>query len=196
MNCDPDTLLLTYPSVCDRIQRLTSEMMRFWKSAYGWAPIEAAGLLEKSMLEWQASLAESLPRWLESSSEGDLILAWANIGALVEGQLKLFLSVWYHDYSTDAEAIKDQCGRAKDPDGCGLEPLRQFFVKRIWIDGPNWNPYVGLIQQRRNAIHAFRARDIGTFSEWREELRRHLSFVRDINSRLPYPDSVFVPTEF
>ena len=169
--------------------------MRFWKSAHGWAPIETAGLLDKSMLEWQTSLAESLHRWLDSSSDGDLILAWVNLGSLVEGQLKLFLSVWYQDYKVDADAIKDQRGRTKDPDVCELEPLRQFFVKRIWTTGPNWDPYVRQIQQRRNAVHAFRGRNIGTFPEWREELRKHLSFVRCINSGLPYPESAYVPTE-
>ena len=169
--------------------------MDFWKSAHGWAPIEAAGLLNKSMLEWQASLSSSLRIWLCSSSDGDLILAWANIGALVEGQLKLFLSVWYNDYSADSDAIKDQRGRLQDPDGYALEPLRQFFVKRIWTVGSDWNPYVQLIQQRRNAIHAFKARDIGSFDEWKEELRRHLSFVRDINGGLPYPDDIYEPRE-
>ena len=73
--------------------------------------------------------------------------------------------------------------------------MRQFFVKRIWTVGSDWNPYVQLIQQRRNAIHAFKARDIGSFDEWKEELRRHLSFVRDINGSLPYPDDICEPRE-
>ncbi len=54
---------------------------------------------------------------------------------------------------------------------------------------------VKLVQQRRNAIHAFKARDIGSFREWQESLRVHLSFVRDIDGRLPYPDYTYMPTE-
>lgn len=76
---------LPIEEVCRRVGRLTSSMMTFWKSADGWASVEAAGLLNKSMLEWQASLADSLARWLEATTDGDLILAWANLGALVEG---------------------------------------------------------------------------------------------------------------
>jgi hypothetical protein len=192
---DTDTLNLSYGELCDRIGKLTSAMMDFWQSAHGWAPVEAAGLLSKSMLAWQASLSKSLSNWLYTSSDGDLILAWANLGALVEGQLKLFLSVWYKDYTADAQAIRNHRGQIKDPDDCTLDPLRQFFVKRIWKEDVDWNPYVELVQHRRNAIHAFRARDIGTFAEWREELRRHLSFVRSINDRLPYPDAIYVPRE-
>ena len=195
MTPNRDTLGFSHEELCDRIEKLTTRMMDFWKSAHGWAPIEAAGLLNKSMLEWQASLSSSLRMWLCSSSDGDLILAWANIGALVEGHLKLFLSVWYNDYSADSDAIRDQRGRLQDPDGSALEPLRQFFVKRIWTVGSDWNPYVQLIQQRRNAIHAFKARDIGSFDEWKEELRQHLSFVRDINGSLPYPDDIYEPRE-
>lgn len=195
MNPDSDTLSLAPFVLCERIQRLTSGMMAFWQSAHGWASLEAAGLLSRSMIGWQASLSASLQHWLGSSSDGDLILAWANLGALVEGQLKLFLSVWYNDYSTDADSIRDRGGRLQDPDGCTLEPLRQFFVRRIWTKGRNWNPYVELIQHRRNAIHAFSARNIGSFQEWREELRRHLSFVRDMNGRLPYPDVAYAPRE-
>lgn len=192
---DIDTYEFSHTELCDRIETLTSQMMNFWKSAHGWAPIEAAGLLSISMLEWQASLSSSLHLWLSASSDGDLILAWANLGALVEGQLKLFLSVYYNDYSADADAIRDRRGRLTDPDRSTLEPLRQFFVRRIWTVGRNWNPYVERIQLRRNAIHAFRARDIGTFDEWRDELRTHLSFVRDINGRVPYPDTIWEPRE-
>lgn len=169
--------------------------MDFWKSAHGWAPIEAAELLNRSMLEWQVSLAQGLNRWLPSSADGELILAWAHLGALVEGQLKLFLSVWYNDYSTDVAAIRNRTGILQDPDSTTLEPLRQFFVKRIWTMPVDCNPYVQLVQQRRNAIHAFKIRNIGTFHEWREELRRHLTFIRDINGRLPYPDVIYTPRE-
>ena len=117
MTPNRDALEFSHEELCDRIEKLTTRMMDFWKSAHGWAPIEAAGLLNKSMLEWQASLSSSLRMWLCSSSDGDLILAWANIGALVEGHLKLFLSVWYNDYSADSDAIKDKRGRLQEPDG-------------------------------------------------------------------------------
>jgi hypothetical protein len=109
------------------------------------------------------------------------------LGALVEGQLKLFLCVYYNDYSTDVNAIRKK-GKLADPDGCQLEPLRQFFVKQIWIAGRDWNPYVELVQERRNAIHAYRHRNIGNFNEWKESLRLHLSFIRNVGGGLPYPD--------
>jgi hypothetical protein len=150
--------------------------MDFWEGG-GWAQGNAATLLDKSMLHWQTSLAYSLSRWVNATSDGDLILAWTNLGALVEGQLKLFLCVYYNDYANSVNGIRRR-GQRIDPDGSQLEELRQFFVKRIWDVGTNWNPYVELVQQRRNAVHAFEQRDIGTFQEWTDALRLHLSFVR------------------
>ncbi len=181
--------------VCQRIEHLTTEMMSFWKSAEGWVPIETAGILNKSALEWQSSLSNSLHRWIGANSEGDLILAWANLGALVEGQLKLFLSVYYNDYKIDAEAIKGKKGKLKTPDECSIEPLRQFFVKRIWTNELNWDEYVQHVQNRRNAIHAFKFSDIGTHGEWNKTVADHLAFIKDINYLLPYPDESFVPRE-
>ena len=81
------------------------------------------------------------------------------------------------------------------PDMLMLEPLRQFFAKRIWTKGKDWSAWIQHIQQKRNAIHGFRHRDIGTFELWREDLRNYLAFLRDMNSRLPYPDVVYIPCE-
>lgn len=189
MTADTDTLNFDAVELCERIAILTRSIMDFWEDG-GWAQGDAATLLNRSMLQWQSSLAMSLARWIDATSDGDLILAWTNLGALVEGQLKLFLCVYHHDYQNDTEGIRRR-GKRIDPDGSQLEELRQFFEKRIWDVGTNWNPYVQLVQQRRNAVHAFQHRDIGSFQEWTDALRQHLSFIRDVGGGLPYPDEQF-----
>lgn len=112
---DTDTLEFDSPELCRRIAKLTGSMMDFWADG-GWAQAEAANLLDRSMLNWQSSLAESLS---------------------------------------------------------------------------HWNPFVQLVQQRRNAVHAFQHREIGSFAEWTEALRLHLSFVRDVGGHLPVPEECF-----
>lgn len=178
-----------------RTTHLIQDMMGFWKEAHGWAPIEAAELLNKSMLEWQGSLAEQLSAWCGTLTDGQLILAWANLGALVEGQMKLLLSVYYQDYLTDADAIKKK-GHTLDPDGVTLEPLILFFKRRIWSAEEEWETWVRMVQQRRNAIHAFKAKTIGTTDELHAALAKFLEFVRFINGRLPYPDGHYFPREY
>jgi hypothetical protein len=187
--------------VVSRIINLNDGLKRFWTKAEEWAPIEAAQLLSKSRLDWQVSLSYGLKNWLEDPSpenqNGRLIIAWANLGSLVEGTMKLFLSVWYNDYKSDVEAIKKK-GDLIDPDNMQLEQMRQFFRKRIWRKGDeDWDSWILKIQQRRNAVHAFKSRDIGTFDEFFVDVQKYLKFLRYINDRLPYPDDeIYKPREF
>lgn len=190
---------MSIDEVVNRIVTLNDGLRRFWTKAEGWAPIEAAQLLSKSRLDWQVSLSNCLKIWLAEpppdDESGRLILAWADLGSLVEGTMKLFLSVWYKDYKNDVKAIKKK-GDLIDPDSLQIEPMRQFFRERIWRNGnEDWDAWIQNIQQRRNAVHAYKSRDIGTFDEFFVDVRRYLKFLRYINSRLPYPDDIYVPRE-
>lgn len=150
-----------------RIVCLNQGLSDFWGNAKGWAPIEVAELLSKQRLDWQASLSRSLSRWttekIADDDYGGLILAWVNVGSLVEGTLKLFLSVWYKEYMVDIEAIK-KSGNLASPDGLTLDPLRQFFIKKAILDD-EWDSWIQYVQQKRNSIHAFKDRDLGTYND-------------------------------
>jgi len=71
--------------------------------------------------------------------------------------------------------------------------MRQFFKKKIWDE--DWDKWVEHIQQRRNAIHAYKHRDIGSHDEFLSDIRIYLRFLRYINYRLPYPDNEWMPRE-
>ncbi|MCK9637770.1 MAG: hypothetical protein M0R41_15975 [Methylobacter tundripaludum] len=178
-----------------RVATLVGNMMSFWKNSSGWAPLEAASLMNKSMLEWQSSLADALKNWNRPLTDGELILAWANVGAIVEGQLKLFLSVYYDDYVADVEAIKKK-GQLVEPDSVALEQLRVYFKKNIWGPSEDWDEWILMVLQRRNAIHAYKHKDIGTSADLHASFHILLEFVRSINGRLPYPDDIYVPREY
>ena len=144
--------------------------------------------LSKCLKIW---LAEPLPE----DESGCLSLAWTNLGSLIEGTMKLFLSVWYKNYKNDIEAIRKK-GRLIDPDSLSLEPVRVFFRKRIWRNkDEHWDGWIRRIQYRRNAIHAYKSRKIGTFKEFFLDVREYLEFLRCINGRLPYPDIIYMPSE-
>ncbi len=194
----PKSAEISIDEVIQRIVNLNDGLRKFWAEAEGWAPLEAAHLLEKSRLDWQVSLSNCLRIWVnepsQESSDGHLILGWANLGSLVEGTMKLFLSVWYEDYKDDEDYIVMRRGELQDPDRLQLEPMRQYFKKKIWDD--TWDKWVQRVQQRRNAIHAYKDRDIGTHGELLDDIRKYLVLLRYINIRLPYPDEIYVPREF
>jgi hypothetical protein len=129
--------------VVERVVRLTSGVRDFWRDAQGWAPDDAAALLSRSRLDWQVSLARCLQLWASPVSpemvEGQLILGWANLGSLVARR----------------EGSKSV---PKPPDSLSFEEMRQFFRRRIW-DAP-WDDWVQTVQHRRNAIHAYKDRDL------------------------------------
>jgi len=180
-----------------KIVEINRWLSEFWSNSHGWAPEEAAILMSKSRLDRQASLSKCLRIWDStihlSNGDGVLILAWANLGSLIEGTLKLFLAAYYDDYKNDIEAYKNKkSGNLIDPDQLGLEKLRVFFNKRgLW--DKEWSEYTLKVQQYRNAIHAFKDRNIGTYREYKECVITYLKMIEQFNLNLPYPDELYIP---
>ncbi len=182
-----------YESNIKNIISGNEQLADFWGNSHGWAPNSAADLMSKSRLDWQVSLSKTLPKWTfeQATYDGELILAWANLGALVEGSLKLLLSVYFEDYSGDVDKLKGRKGKQVDPDALAIEKLKQFFKKKERLK--EWFPYIDLVQQRRNAIHAYKDRPIGDHNEFREAVGLYLQLLRTINRMLPYPDNMYEP---
>ncbi|GHH99695.1 hypothetical protein [Neobacillus kokaensis] len=57
----------------------------------------------------------------------------------------------------------------------------------MWDKGSEWDEWVEMVQQRRNAIHAFNDRNIGTPVELIESIEKYNTFIDVIDTRLPYP---------
>lgn len=190
--------------VVDRIETLNLGIAKFWSKSEGWAPVAAAGLLEKSRLDWQTSLSGSLRLWMREPpnalTPAELILAWVNLGSLIEGTIKTLLSVWYETYKADIDNLKKAKAydnaklAAHEPDGLGLEKLRSYCKATNLLDAKD-QALVELVQQRRNAVHAFKNRPIGDGVEFQAAVRGYLKFIRSVNQRLPYPDAMYAPRE-
>lgn len=182
----------SHGSIVSDIIRMNDDIRTFWSNAHGWAPDDAAELLARSRLDWQASLSRCLKSWLERSTaeehDGRLILGWVNLGCLVEGTLKFFLSVYEGDYSKAPHTR----GRKKKPcniDRLELEEMRQYFNKHIWTDSQRpWDDWLTKIRDRRNAIHAYEDRDIGTFEKFFAEMETYLDFLIELEGQVPEPD--------
>jgi hypothetical protein len=196
VNYDAEALSENNAEVVETIISLNVKLSDFWASAHGWAPEDAANLLSKSRLDWQVSLSQTLHLWIDQDpmTDGELILAWANLGALLEGTLKLFFSIWYSDFQTDTEALKkanayDHKKKThKKPDGLTLEVLRRYVIqKNLFVEAHR--EMFQLVQSRRNAIHAYKDRELGTAIEFRDSVRGYMKFLTDVDLSVPYPDS-------
>ena len=77
------------------------------------------------MLNWQSELTQPLEIWISkglSMTEGELILARANLGAVVESWLKFFYCVYYDDYCNDP--ITNSKGKMVEPEKHPLTILK------------------------------------------------------------------------
>ena len=175
------------------IIRINEHVSEFWGDG-GWAPPDAANMLSKSRLDWHVSLSRTLFKWCEvpqqDEHDGCLILAWANLGALVEGTMKWFLSVFYDDYSRSPVANK---GRMKEPDELSFWKLTEFFSMTVWTEDQRerWKPFADRVREKRNAIHAYQDRDIGDFDELQKAIITYRSFLLDLEGRVSYPDEQY-----
>lgn len=188
--------LLSTEQVVGQIIEENERIRMFWSSSHGWAPAEAAKLLSKSRLDWQVELSRCLRLWIKpfpaDKASGYLILGYANLGSLVEGTMMVFLCVHYKDYRSDIDAqsdrkLKDKKGNLKSPDLLQYDDLREFIKKKKILES-SWDTWLYSVQQRRNAIHSFRDRDLGTHKELLEDIRTYHRFIERIDKFFPYPD--------
>jgi hypothetical protein len=194
---------LAIEEVIDQIAKIHEKLNDDWGNG-GWAPADAARLLEASRLDWLSSLANALRLWPEfqptpANHDGALILAWANLGSLVEGAMKFFLCVYEHDYHNSVsqnradsiyKSLWDSAAQQpKDVDGLMFEKLRVFFEQEVFSRLPNeqWNRWLRRIQDRRNTIHAYKTRDLGTFDEFFEDVRTYRKFLVEKITNVPDP---------
>ena len=198
-----------------KIMNKTKEIMEFWKS-YGPenAPTQASKELIKVMYDWQISLTDSLKRWIEiekSITIGDLILARANIGIIVENWLKFFMTV-YADvfYSEKKISINDLCFKdlikgftnVTNPkiihkklsefdhylskEQLANELKRRKEEVKYFSSIVRW---LNIVRNKRNAVHSFNYTDLGSPNDSLEDLRTLDSFIDFIIARLPNLDS-------
>lgn len=113
-----------------------------------------------------------------------LILAWAHLRTLVEGHLKLFLTVFLEDYLADIHAPIYK-GQTIEPQLLKFENIRQFLIKRGLLI--NNHGFIAAVQQRGNAIHAFADKSIGSASEYLEYITLYREFLTDVVTALPNP---------
>jgi hypothetical protein len=182
-------------SLTSVIQEIIGEIERiqkFWtEDGLGWPPKQAAELLEQSRMDRIVSLSHCLRLWAEpfdGDGDGRLILAWANLGILVEGTLTWFLCVYENNYAR--QPMKAKNGWDLRPNRLRFEELCRFFSDNVWIDSKRkeWDDWLAMIRSYRNAVHAFNHREIGDWNVWQDAVVRYLGLINELDSRVPYPD--------
>lgn len=171
----------------DALVSHTNYVARVWKKVRGFAPDSVADKLDIAMLDWQSELTNTLKIWIDKGytmTTGELILARVNIGAVVESWLKFFYCVYYEDYCKIP--IENKAKKMQEPEKVTLEQLKVFSSGILWDDETSTEyAWVDSVQHKRNAIHSFNYRDIGTKHEFLDDINHLYDFVDNILTRLP-----------
>jgi hypothetical protein len=171
----------------DEIIAILAAQHRAWPRAGGWAPSNASALLEVARLDWQLSFAhtlrDSLAPFPKESADARQILGYVTLRSLCEGAIQLFITVYYNDYISDSDVIKRK-NKTVEPGDALFNALIDFYVKR---GDEKFGPYLKRVQERGNAIHYFRERDIGTQDELKADIVLLRDFLTSIDTQLPDP---------
>ena len=166
----------------------TNNTALIWKGVHGIAPDNAAKKLDIAMLDWQSELTKTLKIWIDKGLDmtvGELILARANLGAVVESWLRFFYCVFYDDYIN--QPMKNKKGHILEPEkDMRFEDLKKFSTGILWDDEKSKDYlWVDSIQKKRNAIHSFTYKDIGTPLDFLLDVDYLCEFVDMILNHLP-----------
>ena len=166
----------------------TNNVSLLWKNVHGIAPDNAAKKLDIAMLDWQSELTKTLKIWIDKGLDmtvGELILARANLGAVVESWLRFFYCVFYDDYIN--QPMVNKKGKVLEPEkDMRFEDLKNFSTGILWDDDKSSDYlWVESIQHKRNAIHSFTYKDIGTPADFLLDVDRLCEFVEMILNHLP-----------
>lgn len=76
-----------------------------------------------------------------------------------------------------------------DPNRLSFEEMTRFYQQHVWVDGQWWDEWLTKVRGRRNAVHAFNHRELGTWDEFWQAVVRYREFIDELDARVPYPEA-------
>ena len=109
------------------LRTITNNQALIWKNVHDIAPDKVAIKMDAAMLRWLVELTDCLNVWIQKGqqmTEGELILARTNLGAIMESWLKFFYCVFYEEYLKNPNVnIKKNI---IEPDNMTIEKLKMY----------------------------------------------------------------------
>ncbi|MDO5432954.1 hypothetical protein [Eubacterium sp.] len=174
----------------DIIKQNTHKILGDWKEYCLLAPTKTQEIISKARLDWVIELTDCLGIWLEKGktmNEGELILANANLGSVVESWLKFFYCIYYDDYEKDTRHVTDKANKLLPPNRLKFDRLRLLSSEIIFAEENDkcWNNWIHEVQLKRNAIHSFNDRELGDYEDFANNVDKLYEFINIIDERLP-----------
>ena len=159
-----------------------------WSDIHGIAPAGTASIMDNAMLNWLTELTNTLEIWINKGEDmtiGELLLARVNLGSIVEFWLRHFYTAYHEDYMKNP--IRDKKQRIKAPEkDLSFEELKKLSTGILWDDEKdNMYKWVDSVQHKRNAVHSYLYKEIGTAADFMNDINTLRCFIELIERRLP-----------
>jgi len=172
-----------------KMKVLTNNFIVLWQHIDGIAPPSVEEKFAKAMLKWLGCLTDTLDLWInkvDNMTEGELILARVNLGALVECWLKMFYCAYYEDYLKEPlQKKKKGKNIVVEPEKLSFEQLKQFGIDKLYKKNSDRYNWINSVQDKRNAVHLLKYREIGTPTLFVNDVIEYCTFVNDMYSSFP-----------
>lgn len=172
----------------EEIKIRTNNNEILWNNIHGIATEDTANIMDKAMLNWLTELTNTLEIWINKGlnlTTGELILARTNLGSIVEFLLRHFYTAYYEDYQNNPITNKNNVAKNAQKDA-SFDELKKFSIGILWKDDTDpMYKWVDSIQHKRNAIHSFLYKEIGTPTEFLNDVDFLLDFIKKIENQLP-----------
>ena len=171
----------------EELKKQTQNVALIWKCTRGVSPANVANDLDKAMLNWMSSLTDSLGIWISKGvnmTDGELILARANFGSVVESWLRLYYTIYQDDYNKNP--FKDKNGNAVRREKLRFVDLQEHSTGILWANKNSWEYlWIDSARNKRNAIHSFEFKNIGTPMDFINDIDKLYDFVDSIIEKFP-----------
>ncbi len=167
---------------------MTEDIVSFWSRDVvikDWAPDEVADELTKISFTKVISIVHSLDLFVDKDelTDGELLLAWTQLGSIAEWYLKFFLCVSAVDYLKNPKYWPNKIDIIS-PHDLRFEYAKQVFRAESILD-KDLIEIIEVIQYNRNAIHLTDFREIADEDTYRRAVHGFIKIVSEIYIRLP-----------
>ncbi len=167
---------------------MTEDIVSFWSRdviIMDWATDEVADELSKISFTKVIAIVHSLDLFIEKDllTDGELLLAWTQLGSIAEWYLKFFLCISTADYLKNPKYWPNKIDII-NPHELKFEYAKQVFRAEGILDKELINT-IEVIQYNRNAIHLTSSREVAGEDEYRSAIHGFIKIVKEIYIRLP-----------
>jgi hypothetical protein len=147
-----------------------------------WGYPSSVELVQAQRFVWFASLARCTRKFLEGPFDDERsaqqILGYVSLRSLCEYLLKVYVLTHVSDYESSDKHFKNSDGSMVPAMNLTYEQLKQTFR---FLHHEEFEEYLTRIQQRGNAIHSYRNRTIGNYSELCADIRHFAAFFDEVS---------------